>query len=459
MTKSEIRDFTKGNITKQLIVFSLPLFLSNLLQIVYNMVDMVVVGAVCDKAGISAVSIGGDVVALLTFVGMGFGAAAQVLIARFVGAGQKEKIGRFVGTTAAFLTIATVVVSALALIFRHQILKLMNTPEEAYTWALEYSVVCMLGLVFIYGYNVVSAILRGMGDSKHPFIFIAIAAAVNVVLDILLVVVFPLGPMGAAIATVTSQGVSFVVSLVFLIIKRDSFGLYVEIRDFIHFDRQLLGELVRLGTPMAIKMAAIQFSKLFVNSWINGYGLEVSAFAGIANKIAAIANLISNAMNTAGSTMVGQNIAAGKFDRVKKILLNLAVITLSIAALCSGVMAIFPEAVYSLFSKEAEVIAVGDKFVPIAVLLFVAGALRAVMNSLLNGSGNYKVNFVTAILDGMVMRIGLSLLFGLALGMEHYGFWLGDALAGFTPFLIGVGFYFTDIWKKGACVEVPEEKE
>ena len=458
MSKTEIKDFTKGNITKQLIVFSIPLFLSNLLQIVYNMVDMVVVGAMCDKAGISAVSIGGDVVALLTFVGMGFGSAGQVLIARYEGAGQREKIGRFVGTMTAFLALATVAISGLSLIFRHQILELMNTPAEAYEWALEYSVVCMLGLVFIYGYNIVSAILRGMGDSKHPFIFIAIAAGVNVLLDILLVVVIPLGPMGAAIATVASQGVSFVTSLVFLIIKREKFGLAVGIRDFLHFDGEMLGDLVKLGTPMAIKTAAIQFSKLFVNAWINGYGLEVSAFAGIANKISAIANLISSAMNTAGSTMVGQNIAAGKFDRVKKILLNLAVITLIVAGLLSLVMVLFPTAVYSLFSSEADVLAVGEKFVPIAVLLFVAGALRAIMNALINGSGNYKINFVTAILDGIVMRIGLSLLFGLGLGMEHYGFWLGDAVAGFTPFLVGVGFYFTGLWKRGAQIP-PEEKE
>lgn len=224
MTSSGIKDFTKGNITRQLIVFSLPLFLSNLLQIVYNMVDMVVVGAVCGTAGISAVSVGGDVVALLTFVGMGFG-------------------------------------------------------------------------------------------------------------------------------------------------------------------------------------------------------------------------------------------SAGSFERVKKILVNLAVITIAVAALLSGVMLLFSNAVYSMFSNDPQVLKIGEGFVPIAVLLFIAGALRAVMNALINGSGNYKINFVTAILDGVVMRIGLSLLFGVALGMEHYGFWLGDALAGFTPFLIGVGFYITGLWKKGAIPDDTQESK
>ena len=217
----------------------------------------------------------------------------------------------------------------------------------------------------------------------------------------------------------------------------------------------MLSDLIKLGFPMAIKNASVQVSKLFVNSWINSYGVAVSAFAGIANKIASVANLISNAMNTAGSTMVGQNIAAGEFGRVKKILKNLAGITLSVAAILSTLMCLFPEEIFALFTEEgdADVLAIAAGYVPIAILLFLGAALRAMMNALINGSGNYKVNFVTAIMDGIVMRIGLALLFGLALDMKHYGFWLGDALAGFTPFWVGVIFYFSGAWKKGKKVK------
>jgi Na+-driven multidrug efflux pump len=140
--------------------------------------------------------------------------------------------------------------------------------------------------------------------------------------------------------------------------------------------------------------------------------------------------------------------------RVKKILLNLAVIAVSIASIFSLLICFFPEQIFGLFVTDAESAAAVDVlargFVPIAVLLFFGSALRAIMNALLNGSGNYKINFVTAILDGIVMRIGLALLFGLALDMKYQGFWLGDALAGFTPFLIGIVFYFSGLWKKGA---------
>ncbi len=426
----------------------MPLFMSNLLQIVYNMVDMIIVGQALGKVGISAVSVGGDVSHFMTFVAMGFANAGQVLIAKYVGAKRQDKIGSFVGTMSGFLFVCAVSISTVAIIFQDTILSLMNTPAESYAGASDYSFVCMVGLVFIYGYNVVSAVLRGMGDSKHPFVFISIAAVLNLVLDVVFVLGFKMGPGGAALATVISQGTSFVLCAVFLLRNKDKFCLNVTVKDFIKWDKKMLGELLSLGTPMAIKSASIQVSKLFVNSWINSYGVAVSAFAGIANKVASVSNLVSNAMNTAGSTMVSQNIAAAKFDRVKSIMLNIAAIGLSIAALISVTFIIFPTQIFSIFTRDTQVLEIGSGYVPIAVMLFFGSAMRAIMNALINGSGNYKVNFATAILDGIVLRIGLSVLFGLALGMKHYGFWLGDALAGFTPFFIGLVFYKTGRWKK-----------
>ena len=458
--KTHINDFTKGNITSQLFRFALPLFLSNLLQVVYNMVDMLVVGNVLGKAGLSAVAVGGDVTNFLTFIAMGFSSAGQVLIARYIGAGERHKIGRFVGTMGGFLVVCAAVLSTVGLTLQSRILDVMNTPPQALEGAVAYSTVCMAGLIFIYGYNAVSAILRGMGDSKHPFIFISIAAVLNLVLDIVFVAFLHMGPGGAALATVIGQAVSFIACAVFLGKNRRSFELDITFREFIHWDGSMLGALVRLGVPMAIKSASIQVSKLFVNSWINSYGVAVSAFAGIANKVASIANLISNAMNTAGSTMAGQNIAAAKFSRVNSILKTLAAITLTVATVMSLVIVLFNQQIFGLFttSNDADVLAIADGYVPIAVLLFFGSALRAVANALINGSGDYKMNFVTAILDGFIMRIGLAVLFGLVLDMKHYGFWLGDALAGFTPFFIGVVFYVTGRWKKFARVKPAGEE-
>lgn len=449
--KTYVTDFTKGSIPKQLFTFAAPLFLSSLLQVLYNMVDMIVVGKVMGKAGLSAVSIGGDVSTFLTFLAMGFSAAGQVIIAKYIGAGQREKVGRFIATMFTTLVLCSVVISVVCLMLRTPILKLMNTPEEAMAEALGYSTVCMIGLLFIYGYNIVSAVLRGIGDSKHPFVFISIAAVINVVLDILFVAIIPMGATGAALATVISQCVSFLACAVFLLKNREKLGFSLQLPDFLHPDREMLSDLLKLGVPMAIKSASIQFSKLFVNSWINSYGVAVSAFAGVANKINSISNLISNSLNTAGSSMVGQNIGAKQYRRVPRISLAIAVATFTIATVLSAAICLFPEAIFSIFIKETDkqaVLAVGMEYLPIAVLIFFGSACRAPANAILNGSGNYRINFVTAILDGIILRIGLSILFGLVLDMQYLGFWLGDALAGFTPMVIGIFFYLSGRWKE-----------
>ena len=452
-----ITDFTQGSVPKQLLRFATPLFLANLLQVVYNMADMVIVGQVMGSVGLSAVSIGGDVSSFLTFVAMGFSNAGQVIIAQYIGAGQRKKVGAFVGTMFAFLTVCAVVLSTVCLIFREGILTLMNTPAAAWDQALAYSTVCIIGLIFIYGYNMVSAVLRGMGDSKHPFVFIALAAVMNVILDLVLVWGLKMGAMGAAIATVFSQGFSFVCCAVFLWRSRHEMDFAVSLDDFLHPKMEYLSPLIKLGVPMAIKSASIHFSKLFVNSWINSYGVAVSAMAGIVNKLGSICNLISNSVNAAGSSMVGQNVGAQKYERVPRIMVTCFCFTLCTASLMSAAVYLFPELVFGLFTDESAVMAIAMEFQPIAVVLFLGSACRSPMNALINGSGNHRVNFATAILDGIVMRIGLSVLLGLVLHMEYLGFWLGDALAGYTPFFIGLVYYFSGAWKTRKYV-IKEEK-
>ena len=457
MAKSEIRDFTQGSITRPLAVFAAPLFLSNLLQVVYNMADMMIVGNVAGQTGLSAVSVGGDVANFMTFVGMGFANAGQVIMSQYIGAGRRDLLSRFVSTMFTFLMLCAAAISVVCILLRDPILRLMNVPEEAYTQALAYSTICMAGLVFIYGYNIVSAVLRGMGDSRHPFIFISIAAVLNVALDILFVWGMDMGAGGAALATVISQGVSFIASGIFLLRCQERFELHLRKENFLRLDREMLDPLVRLGTPMAIKSASIMFSKLFVNSWINSYGVSVSAFAGIANKFVSISNLLSTALNTAGSSMVGQNIAARKYDRVLQIMVNLGVITFTMAAVIGLAIWRFPLQIFGIFTDEPAVLRIGLEYVPIAVLIFFGSAARCPMNALINGSGNYRINFATAILDGIIMRIGLALLFGLVMEMRYLGFWLGDAVAGFTPFVIGTVFWFSGRWKAQTLVQTEKQ--
>lgn len=433
-------------IVTQLLAFSAPLFLSNLLQVVYNMVDMLIVGQHAGSVGLSAISVGGDIASFMTFLVMGFSNAGQVIIAQYIGAKQPEKIGKFVGTMMTFLTGCAIVGSVGVMLFRGPILSVMNTPAESWDYAYDYITICTVGLVFVYGYNIVSAVLRGYGDSKHPFVFISIASVLNVILDLLFVMKFEWGAAGAALATVISQTVSFLYAMVFIYRAREELGIHFSKRDF-RLDKEMLLMLVKLGIPMAIKNASVQMSKLFVNSWINSYGVLISAVSGVNNKLSVISNLFSNAVNAAASSMIGQNIGAEKYKRVPKIMKTTFAAAFCMIAVLAGILAAFPEQVYGIFTSDQSVLPIAAASVPIVILVFLGSAFRCPMNALLNGSGNYKVNFAVAILDGIVLRIGLSLLFGVALEMEYMGFWLGDALASFTPFVIGIVYYKSGRWK------------
>ena len=342
-----IRDLTNGSVAKQLLVFAFPLFVSNALQAIYNVVDMIIVGQFIGGAGMSAVSIGGDLLHLLTFVSMGFSSAGQVIIARNVGSGNREEVRETIGTLFTFLLGASLFISIICFILRAPILDALNTPVESYAYAMDYMVTCIVGLVFIYGYNIVSAILRGMGDSKRPFVFVAIAAVLNIVLDYLFVVVFHMEVFGAALATVIGQGLSFISSLVYLYIKRESFGFDFKLRSFA-IRKHTLKPLVMLGVPMAIQSAAVMFSKLILTAWINLEGVVYSALAGIFNKVNTVGGVVSMSFTTSGSSMVGQNLGARKFERIPRILGTIALISLSLFTAMTAVILIMPSAAIAL---------------------------------------------------------------------------------------------------------------
>lgn len=450
--KTLINDLTEGSVTRLLLIFAFPLLCSNLLQTVYNMVDMIVIGQFVGKVGLSAVSIGGDVLHCLTFIVMGFSNAGQVLLSQYIGAGDRNRVKGIIGTMFTLIFACAIILSVACLVFIDPLLELINTPADAWDYAKDYSVTCICGLIFIYGYNLISSILRGMGDSKHPFIFISIAAVTNLVLDLLFVAVFNMGPFGAALATVIGQALSFVCSIVYLYRNREAFGFDFKLKSF-KLDKDVLPRLVKLGLPMCLQSAAIQFSMVFVNSYINSYGVISSAVTGIGNKLGSITSVVTNALSTAGSSMVGQNIGAQKYDRVPKIVGISFVIDMSFALLLSLLTIFFPNAIFGLFNSDPDVLEMAMSYIPVAVLLYVGFAMRSPFFALINGSGNAKLNLILGILDGVVCRVGLALLMGITLGWGIKGFWYGNALAGYVPFLVGGVYYISGKWKTNRLIK------
>lgn len=446
-SKSMVKDLTEGSVPGLLLTFAAPLFVSNALQAIYNIVDMIVVGQVIGGSGMSAVSTGGNILHLLTFVAMGFSSAGQVIIAREVGMKESEAVKKTIGTLFTMLFVIAIVISVGCYVFRDPLLQIVNTPSEAYQYTMDYTVICILGLIFIYGYNVVSAIMRGMGDSKRPFMFVAIAAVINIVLDILFVAVWNMEVAGAAWATVIGQSFSFIFSIIYLYRHKEGFDFDFKPESFIP-DGKTMSKIAALGIPMALQSAAISISQTVVAAWVNSFGIVYSAIAGIISKLNMMIGILSNSITTAAASMIGQNLGAKKYDRVPKILAWGFGSAFCLAVIASVVVKLHPETIFGLFTSDKAVLAEASIIILPVILNFIGASTRCFAFGIINGSGNSKLNLCVAILDGMIARVGLAYLLGWVFAMGPRGFWLGDAFAGFMPLVIGGTYYLIGNWKK-----------
>lgn len=445
-TKTFINDLTEGSVAKKLLYFAFPFMLSNLLQTVYNLVDMSVVGHYMGSAGLSAVSVGGRLVELLTFLCTGFCTGGQILLSQQVGARQKEGIQKTIGTLFTFTLLCAVVLGGLSIVFHRGLLTVLNTPAAAFEQAAAYMVICNSGCIFIFGYNALCAILRGLGDSKRPLMFVAIASVVNLVLDLIFVAGLHLGAAGAAIATVISQAISFISALAYLIVRREAFGFTFS-RKTLKMDGEILKTLTKLGVPLAFQTAAISVSMLFVNSFINAYGEAASAVYGAGTKLQGIPSIITQGMSMANASMVGQNMAAGKPERVRMSVRTCFILNTCVYGVFITACLAIPTVIFSLFTTEADVMALAPTYLRISCIGFAASIFNSSFNSVINGIGFTSLSMAIGLLDGVVARICFSLLFGIVLKMGLNGFFLGHSLAIWITALLSFVYYVSGRWE------------
>lgn len=440
-------DLTEGSVGSRLFRFSVPFMLANLLQTGYNMVDMVVVGHFVGADGLSAVSTCGELIQLYTFIAIGFGGAGQTMIGQFIGAKDRRRVNRTIGTLFSVLLLMALAITILCFATVDWQLSLINLPAEALASGRSYLLVCGAGMVFIFGYNLVSSILRGMGDSKRPLLFIAVASVVNLVLDLLFVPVMGMGVMGAALATVLGQAVSFLWALVFLYRRRAAFGFDFKLKQFIpHTD--VLGTLMRLGIPMSAQGALISVSMLYVCSLLNQFGVAASAANGIQLKLANISRIVASAMCTAASAMIAQCIGANKQERVKSVFWwNLGIALIASSAFGIALL-LFPRQIFGLFNTDEAVLAYASVYAVFGLFDCLGNALRSPCNALVNGVGAALLGFTASLVDGVFARIAFSILFGNVMGMGVAGYWLGSTLAGYVTVAILAPYFLSGAWKR-----------
>lgn len=448
MAKFE-KNLSEGSVVKQLVLFSLPFLLSNIIQSLYSVADMMVVGNVNGEASMSGVNIGGQITFILTNLIIGLCTGGSVLIAQYVGKGDHEKMKKTISTLFSGLLIAGAVVTAVMIFLKDPVLRLINTPEESFREASDYLFFTVLGIIFIFAYNALAAVLRGMGDSWRPLIFIGISCAVNVGLDLWLVAGMKMGARGAAIATVVSQAVSVALCVAYLI-KRN-FVFDFKKSSFV-IDRAQLRLIVKVGAPMAVQNSVVSLSFLFITSLVNIVGgVTGSAAVGAVGKFNGFAILPAAAMSNAVSTVCAQNIGAEKWDRAVKtckIGVGIALcFSLSIFALVQWK----PEAILRLFNPEGdEMIKMGTEYLRTFSFDYLFIPFAFCINGLYIGAGHTLFTLINGCMSSLVVRIPASYIFGIVLGKGLSGIGLGAPCATFLTVTVIIIYYFSGRWRVNA---------
>ena len=440
-------NLTEGSILKGLVLFAIPIFGATLIQQLYNTVDLIIIGQAVGSEGTVGVSTGGDFINMLTMFSMGFASAGQVYVSQLVGAAQHEKVKDCIGTTLTLMMWISLVGAVIGIVLSGPFLRMMNCPEEAFSAARDYQIITCIGAPFIFGYNAVCGLLRGMGESKKPMLFVTIAAISNIFMDVLFVVVFKMGAAGTAYATIIAQFASFAASYIYMYRNRDKFEFDFKIKSF-RLHKEALKVLLRLGIPRSLQSCLINVSLLFCSSQINSFGMVASATNSVGNKITRFSNIITLSIDTAAGTMIGQNLGARKPERARQTVHMALVIALVVAAVNSLAAVLIPRQIFAIFTNDPEVIEFGVTFMHISIITFFLASIMGPYQAMVNGCGNAALGFWMGLLDGVFLRIGISLLLTKVFDMGVLGFFYGNALARLAPCVIGAVYFYTNKWMK-----------
>jgi putative MATE family efflux protein len=393
---------TEGKISEKIILFALPIFLGNLFQQLYNVVDSLVVGNVLGKEALAAVSSTGSLIFLIIGFINGIFVGASVIIARYFGAEDKENLSTAVHTTTAFGFIAGIIITIIGVGFTPWFLKLMKTPDDVFANAVTYLRIYFAGGIGIVMYNTCMGIFQAIGDSKRPLYYLIIAAITNVVLDILFVAVYGFGIEGAAIATVISQIVSATLAFVKLTKIDDCYRIYIR---QIKIDFDMLKSLMKMGVPTGIQNSVIALANVIVQSNINSFGSVAMAGSGSYSKLEGFSFLPITSFSVALTTFVAQNLGAKKYERAKKGARFGFTVGVSLAEIIGIFIWIFAPTLIRFFSSEPEVIKYGVMHARTTSLFYFLLATSHCLAGILRGAGKTDVPMFVMLISWCLIRI------------------------------------------------------
>lgn len=444
-------DLTTCDIKRGLIRFSLPFLASYVLQTLYSTVDTVIVGQFSGSAGLAAVNNVTFIVNAASNIGLGASAGSAVLIAQYAGAKNDEGIHRTVGTALSISAIMAIFMSLLVCIFINPLLNIMNIPTEARQEAFNYLIIRAVCFLISFSYNSITSFLRGMGDSKRPLYFSAVASVANVLLDLLFVAVFNWGAGGAALATEISQGFALVWAFIYL--RKHQPGLITMKPSQYKIHIPTAKTVLKVGIPSSLQYVFIDLSFVFVNRIINGYGLIAASAVAVGSKVVNLSQVGISALSTGVGTMAGQNIGAEKPDRAAKCVRLGVVYSLIVACAAFAVIQLFPEQLVRLFNSDAEAITESVRALRYLSLMAFPAAFFFNYVAIAQAVGAATFAMVCYVLDGVVVRITLSLLLTEVFHLELVGVYLGMGLAPTLSAVIAAIYFYSGIWRKKKLLE------
>ena len=421
-TKTNSMDMTQGSIVKLLIAFSIPLLIGNIFQQLYNTVDSLVVGNFVGKEALAAVGSTGPVInTLITFFG-GLSLGATVIISRFFGAHDDEKLHSAIETTLALTFISGIFCTFLGMYAAPWLLRFMDTPEDVMPEASTYLRIYFAGVSGLLLYNMGSGILRAVGDTKRPLYFLILSSIMNIVLDLVFVIIFDLGIAGVAYATIISQ---FISSILILILLTKTTENYRFVWKDLHINPQLIRQICAIGMPAGLQQAITSFSNVYVQSYINGFGSGCMAGWSTYSKIDMFVMLPMMSIAQAITTFASQNIGAGNLDRAKKGTHTALVMSLGIAVTISGILWIFAPQFSGLFSQDTDVTYYSVLFLRQNIFFFVTSCVTQVYSGTLRGAGDSKTPMFLMLISYVAFR-------------QVYLFIVKQVC--YTPSLVGFGY-------------------
>jgi putative MATE family efflux protein len=445
-----LKNMTEGPAGKLILAFAVPMFIGNIFQQLYNMVDSIVVGRYVGPQALAAVGTSFPVIFLLISLAMGLTMGSGVIISQYFGAGQNEQVRKAASTAMIFQTVFGLAASVVGVFFSRPLLQLLRTPPDVIDASVTYMTIFFGGLIFMFTYNTLSSTLRALGDSRTPLYFLIIAAVINTVLDVIFVASFGWGVAGVAWATLIAQAISSILCLVYI---RHRVPLLRFSRQEFVFDREMFRTMVRIGIPSALQQSVLSLGFMAMQGLINSFGSVTMAAYTAASRLDSFAMMPIQNFSMALSTFVGQNVGANRFDRVREGLRSTLAMTIGVCLVASLLIYLIGPQLIQIFidAKETEVIARGVGYLRTVSLFYVIFSVMVVVNGVLRGAGDTVLTMVSSLV-GLGTRVGVAYWLASLPAMGYRGIWWAIGIGWTVGTIVPVVRYLTGGWKQKAVI-------